>query len=152
MNGRRRTARRRNPKRRSRSRKSRSFGEMFPGRPTLKTVGDMSMSASPIAVPASSGVPTSLEDAYREWADTTARWAQRLGGPEVDSDDVVQDVFIVVARELGRFRGDARFSTWLFEITRKITANHRRRHGWRRWSTRAAQDLHGPAWAGHAPD
>jgi RNA polymerase sigma-70 factor, ECF subfamily len=45
----------------------------------------------------------------------------------------VQEVFLVVSRQLGRFRGDARFSTWLFEVTRKITANHRRRHRWRFW-------------------
>ncbi len=85
------------------------------------------------------GVPASFEQAYREHADTVARWAQRLGGSNVDADDVVQEVFLVVSRKLGRFRGDARFSTWLFEVTRKITANHRRRHRWRFWRSDPGQ-------------
>jgi RNA polymerase sigma factor (sigma-70 family) len=110
----------------------------------------MSVAASSVAVPASEGIPASLEEAYRDWADTAARWAQRLGGSEVDSDDVVQEVFLVVSQQLGRFRGDARFSTWLFEITRKITANHRRQHRWRFWGARTELDRQ-PS-GGHAPD
>ena len=112
----------------------------------------MPVAASSVAAPASEGVPASLEEAYREWADTAARWAQRLGGADVDSDDVVQEVFLVVSQQLGRFRGDARFSTWLFEITRKITANHRRRHRWRFWGSRAADDMDGQPSGGQAPD
>ena len=95
----------------------------------------MSMPAPSIAMPTCEAIPASFEEAYRSYADTTARWAQQLGGFSVDVDDVVQEVFLVVNRQLGRFRGDARFSTWLFEITRKITANHRRRHRWRFWHT-----------------
>ena len=97
----------------------------------------MFVSASSIAMPASEGVPASFEEAYRDYADMTARWAQQLGGAGVDADDVVQEVFLVVSQQLGRFRGDARFSTWLLEITRKIAANHRRRHRWRFWRTKA---------------
>jgi RNA polymerase sigma-70 factor (ECF subfamily) len=46
---------------------------------------------------------------------------------------VVQEVFIVVGKRLAAFRPEARFTSWLFEITRKIAANHRRRHRWRFW-------------------
>lgn len=100
----------------------------------------MSVSAPSIAMPASEAAPSSFEEAYRGYADLTARWAQQLGGQGVDPDDVVQEVFLVVSRQLGRFRGDARFTTWLFEITRKITANHRRRHRWRFWRASALHD------------
>lgn len=93
--------------------------------------------APSLAEPSGEAIPASFEDAYRRYADTTARWAQQLGGFGVDVDDVVQDVFLVVSRQLGRFRGEARFSTWLFEITRKVAANHRRRQRWRFWQTRA---------------
>ncbi len=97
----------------------------------------MSVPAPTPAMPPREAIPASFEEAYRAYADTTARWAQQLGGFSVDVDDVVQEVFLVVSRQLGRFRGDARFSTWLFEITRKITANHRRRHRWRFWQSEA---------------
>jgi RNA polymerase sigma-70 factor (ECF subfamily) len=78
-------------------------------------------------------VPSSFDQAYQEYVECVARWARHLGGPEVEVEDVVQEVFLVVSRQLTGFRGEARFSTWLFEITRRIVANHRRRHRWRFW-------------------
>jgi RNA polymerase sigma-70 factor, ECF subfamily len=111
---------------------------MFRHRHTHTAMDDpMSVPAPALVMPARETTPASFEEAYRSYADTTARWAQQLGGWSVDVDDVVQEVFLVVSRQLGRFRGEARFSTWLFEITRKITANHRRRHRWRFWHTQA---------------
>jgi RNA polymerase sigma-70 factor (ECF subfamily) len=85
--------------------------------------------------PAAPPVPRSFDEAYRAHAQDAARWARNLGGTSVDVEDVVQEVFLVVSRRLDSFRGDARFSTWLFEITRKVVANHRRRHRWRFWRT-----------------
>jgi RNA polymerase sigma-70 factor (ECF subfamily) len=79
--------------------------------------------------------PASFEAAYREYAQTVARWARQLGGSSIDVEDVVQEVFVVVDRKLAAFRGDARFTSWLFEITRKTAANHRRRQRWRFWQS-----------------
>jgi RNA polymerase sigma factor (sigma-70 family) len=77
--------------------------------------------------------PATFDEAYRDYAHCTARWAHSLGGAEIEVEDVVQEVFLVVSRRMRSFRGEARFSSWLFEITRKIVANHRRRHRWRFW-------------------
>jgi RNA polymerase sigma-70 factor (ECF subfamily) len=77
--------------------------------------------------------PASFQEAYREHAQTAARWARQLGGADMDVEDVVQDVFLVVSRRLASFRGEACFTSWLFEITRKTVANHRRRQRWRFW-------------------
>jgi RNA polymerase sigma-70 factor, ECF subfamily len=77
--------------------------------------------------------PASFDEAYRDYAQCVARWASNLGGADIEVEDVVQEVFLVVSRRMRDFRGEARFSSWLFEITRKITANHRRRHRWRFW-------------------
>lgn len=43
--------------------------------------------------------------------------AFRLTGNEHDADDVVQDTYVRAYRSLRKFRGDARFSTWLHRIT-----------------------------------
>lgn len=43
--------------------------------------------------------------------------ALRLTGNEHDADDVVQDTYVRAYRGLRKFRGDARFSTWLHRIT-----------------------------------
>ncbi len=86
-----------------------------------------------VALTVVSAPPSSFEEAYRDYAQCTARWARHLGGASVDVEDVVQEVFLVVSKRLAAFRPEARFSSWLFEITRKIVANHRRRHRWRFW-------------------
>jgi len=126
---------------------------MFSGRRTHMVIGNsMYVPAPSIATPASRGVSASFEEVYREYADTTARWVQQLGGSSVDVDDVVQEVFLVVSRQLGRFRGDSRFSTWLFEVTRKITANHRRRHRWRFWHTHTSHGMDNRPSDGPMPD
>ena len=41
----------------------------------------------------------------------------RYVGNTSDADDVAQDVFLRVYRGLARFRGDSRFTTWLYRIT-----------------------------------
>jgi RNA polymerase sigma-70 factor, ECF subfamily len=126
---------------------------MFSRRPTHKAMDDaMPATAPTLTPPAGEAAPASFEEIYRAYADTTARWAQQLGGAGVDSDDIVQEVFIVVSRQLGRFRGDARLSTWLFEITRKIAANHRRRHRWRFWHAGRRHDADSEPSQRPAPD
>jgi RNA polymerase sigma factor (sigma-70 family) len=67
-----------------------------------------------------------LADVYRSHAADVGRWAARLGGPLIDIDDVVQEVFVVVNRQLPQFRGDAKVTTWLFRITDRVVRNHRR--------------------------
>jgi RNA polymerase sigma-70 factor (ECF subfamily) len=91
--------------------------------------------------PATFSPPASFQEAYRDHAQTVARWARQLGGSDMDVEDVVQEVFLVVSRRLSGFRGEARFSSWLFEITRKTVANHRRRQRWRFWRSGSEASL-----------
>lgn len=52
----------------------------------------------------------------------------RFKVPENDVEDVTQEVFIAVLKSLGSFRGQAKFSTWLWTITnRKIVDYYRSR-------------------------
>jgi RNA polymerase sigma-70 factor, ECF subfamily len=43
--------------------------------------------------------------------------AHRLTGNDEDARDVAQDTYLRAYRALDRFRGDARFQTWLYRIT-----------------------------------
>jgi RNA polymerase sigma-70 factor, ECF subfamily len=79
------------------------------------------------------GARPTFADVYAAHAQTVARWAARLGGPSADVEDVTQEVFLVVNRRLGEFRGDSALPTWLFGITAKIAANERRRRKLRQW-------------------
>ncbi len=50
--------------------------------------------------------------------------ALRLTGKEEDARDVVQDAYLRAYRSLGRFRGEARFSTWLYRIVANCSSTH----------------------------
>jgi RNA polymerase sigma-70 factor (ECF subfamily) len=82
--------------------------------------------------------PLEFDAVYQAHTQTVARWVARLGGPGVDVEDIVQEVFLLVNRRLPEFRQESRLSTWLFSITAKIVANDRRRRQIRRWWTRLA--------------
>ena len=48
------------------------------------------------------------------------------------ADDLAQEVFLVAFRRMGEFRGDARFSTWLLGISRKLALEYLRRESRRK--------------------
>lgn len=57
--------------------------------------------------------------------------AYRLVGNEEDARDVTQEAYLRAYKGLRRFRGEARFSTWMYRITANCAATHlgrRRRH------------------------
>jgi RNA polymerase sigma-70 factor (ECF subfamily) len=51
----------------------------------------------------------------------------RLGLPNGDVPDAVQDVFVVVHRKLGEFEGRSKPTTWLFGICMRVASDRRRR-------------------------
>src|SRR5260221_14513517 len=55
------------------------------------------------------------------------RWASRLGGPQIDAEDVTQEVFLVVHRRLDTLLPDVKPTTWIFAITANVVMAHRRR-------------------------
>ncbi len=67
--------------------------------------------------------------------------AFRLTGSRADAEDLVQDICAALPGKLGGFRGDSKFTTWLFRITVNATHDRRRRHasyarateGWGDW-------------------
>ena len=64
-----------------------------------------------------------------------------------DAEDVAQEAFLRAYRGLASFKGEARFSTWLYRITWNLCADWLRRH--RRPGRRAEQSIED---AGHVAD
>ncbi|MDR3633171.1 MAG: sigma-70 family RNA polymerase sigma factor [Isosphaeraceae bacterium] len=54
------------------------------------------------------------------------RMIGRLVLSRPDVDDLVQETYLRAWKSLGRFRGDSRFSTWLFRIAVNVTRSWRR--------------------------
>jgi RNA polymerase sigma-70 factor (ECF subfamily) len=74
-------------------------------------------------------------------ARTVARWAARLGGPGIDVEDVVQDVFLIARRRLTHFTGQAKITTWLFRTTERVVQGLRRKQRWIRWLARSGDQV-----------
>lgn len=61
------------------------------------------------------------------------RWAFDLTGSHEDAEDLTQETLIKVHRSMARFRGEAKWSTWIFKIARNThldrlkTASHKMR-------------------------
>ena len=80
---------------------------------------------------------------YRMHVHQVARWAARLGGPTLDLEDTVHEVFEIACSRLSTFRGDSSVATWLFGITDKVVRNRRRKERWRRWLSGSADETAG---------
>jgi RNA polymerase sigma-70 factor (ECF subfamily) len=88
-----------------------------------------------------------LSAIYRAHAPLVQRWALRLGGPMLDAEDVVHEVFLVVQRRLPEFRGDAKVTTWLYGITLRVVRKQAVRQKLGRWLRGLVGDF-----AGELPD
>jgi RNA polymerase sigma-70 factor, ECF subfamily len=69
-----------------------------------------------------------LDELYRLYARSVARWAYLLGGPRVDPEDVMQEVFIVAHRQLPRLENQDHLAAWLYRVTANVVRNRRRKN------------------------
>ncbi len=101
---------------------------------------DSKDAGSPEALPKVQHEALTVEGVYRAHLGDVTRWAARLGGPRVELEDAVQEVFTLVQRELPSYRGEARITTWLYRITENVVRHQRRRDRWRRWLRGTSSD------------
>ena len=67
------------------------------------------------------------EKLVRRYEDKIYNQGLRLTGSRSDAMDLVQEVFLGVYRNLHRFRGDAKFSSWVFRIAHNKAIDMKRR-------------------------
>ncbi len=89
-----------------------------PDRPHLKIVGDGDVAR------AGTGLP--FRQVYEDWFDDVVKWLYALGAPSADTEDLAQEVFLVVRRRLGDFDG-GNLAGWLYRIAQLTVRDHRRR-------------------------
>ena len=76
---------------------------------------------------AQSGDRAALEALLRRFEPRVLRFGLRLCRNSADAEDIVQETLLAAARTLGRFRGEASPSTWLYTIARSFCIKKRRR-------------------------
>lgn len=86
------------------------------------------------------GNPEDVDRLARAWLPHVYAWCHRLGGPGVDAEDCAHETLIVMCKGLYRVQSAEVFPSWLFGVTRKVLANHRRRAWLRRWVPGASID------------
>ena len=74
-----------------------------------------------------------LDQLYRRHYATVAGWCLAISRDPADAEELAQEVFLKAHRAIESFRGDSRFTTWLYVITRRAALDRadgsRRREG-----------------------
>ena len=70
---------------------------------------------------------SAFEDLVRLYQAEVWRYAYHLTGNRATAEDVTQEAFLRAFRFLSSFRGDAKFSSWLFRIARNCSMDALRR-------------------------
>ena len=87
---------------------------------------------------AQQGDRSAFDELVRQTYVDTFTLACRLTGNEEDARDVAQDAYLRAWRGIGRFRGEAQFSTWMYRITANAASTHTQRR--RRLRTEPLED------------
>lgn len=80
-----------------------------------------------LALRAKTGDGTAFRLLLERHYDMIFRLARRLLGSAVEAEDVAQDICLGLADRIASFRGDSRFSTWLYRVAVNACRDHRRK-------------------------
>lgn len=78
------------------------------------------------------GETAAFEALVRRYEDRVFRLLHRMLGSAADAEDAAQETFLNLHRHGRRFRGDARFSTFVYRVAANAALNRRRSLGRRR--------------------
>ena len=79
--------------------------------------------------------PLDFQKVYRTHYREVVRWVRALGGPNMDAEDLAQDVFVVVHKKLHGFDGE-NLRGWLYAISKNLVSDRRRGAWFRRLFSR----------------
>ncbi|MEW6555693.1 MAG: sigma-70 family RNA polymerase sigma factor [Actinomycetota bacterium] len=73
------------------------------------------------------GDSAAFEELVSRYESVIMNMAYRLLGNRSDASDVCQEVFVLLIRKLGSFRGESKFSTWLYRVSLNACHDYARR-------------------------
>jgi RNA polymerase sigma-70 factor, ECF subfamily len=78
---------------------------------------------------AAEGDAAAFEELYRRYRRRVYALALRMTRNAADAEDLTQESFLSVHRNVGSFRGEAAFSSWLYRLAANVIKMHFRRRG-----------------------
>lgn len=82
--------------------------------------------------PTPDDAPLDVTLVHNKYGEFVWRTLHRMGVRSPHVEDVYQEVFLVVHRRLGTFRGQCAITTWLYEICFRVAAGYRRKAHFKR--------------------
>ncbi len=92
---------------------------------------------------AQQGNAAAFEELVRNYDQAVLRLALHLTGSESDAQDVYQDAFLKAYRNLGSFRFECSFYTWIYRIVTNLCLDHLRKRQVRKEDAPVATDSEG---------
>src|SRR5258708_22237619 len=89
------------------------------------------------------GNRAAFEDLVRHYDQSVLRLALRLTGSESDAQDIYQEAFLKAYRNLGSFRFECSFYTWIYRIVTNLCLDHLRKKGVRKEDAPVLTDSEG---------
>lgn len=93
----------------------------------LPTVMHMIPSDEALALAAAGGDADAFSELVARHYDRVFRMAFRLVGLRAEAEDLCQDICAALPAKLRGFRGEARFTTWLYRVVMNAAQDRRRR-------------------------
>jgi len=94
---------------------------------------DPSLSLAALITAARYGDVAAFEQIVRGLQPQVYRWALTFARDADDADEITQDTFIRIHRNLGQFRGESALAAWVYGITRRVGLQRKRKSDRRQW-------------------
>ena len=101
-------------------------GEAFSRRPVVSS-SSRRVDDSALIREAQRGNRAAFEELVRQYDQAVLRLALHLTGSESDAQDIYQDAFLKAYRNLGSFRFECSFYTWIYRIVTNLCLDHLRK-------------------------
>ena len=62
----------------------------------------------------------SMEEIYKQYSNTVYKYLVSLSDDKDIAEDLVQETFAIAVKQIGKFRGECKMSTWLCQIAKHL--------------------------------
>lgn len=89
------------------------------------------------------GQQQALRPLYERYGKKVYALSYRLSSDAEVAEDITQEVFVQVWQKIHNFKGESKFSTWLYSVTSHVAINHMRKQKrwWQSWFVKSDESM-----------